>query len=80
MTTNLDGAAIDLDRVQTTLDGGQWLWTCEITESGDPLMQRLGQPLPDPIPLFQLYGQYGPLTARTEPTTAAMYRQVLETA
>lgn len=80
MTSLLDGVAINLDRVQTTLDGSQWLWTCELTESGQPLMQRIGGLLPEPLPLSEVYGQYGPLTARTEPTTAAMYRQVLEAA
>lgn len=80
MTTNLDGTLIDLDRVQTTLDGGQWLWTCELAESGQPLMQRLNRPLPEPLPLSEVYGQYGPLTARPEPVTAAMCRQILEAA
>ena len=77
MTTILDGTTVDLDRAQVTLDGGQWLWTCELTESGEPLMQRLDRPLPEPLPLSEVYGQYGPLTACPGPTTAAMYRLVL---
>lgn len=80
MTTDLDGTLIDLDRAQVTLDGSQWLWTCDVTESGEPLMQRLGRLLPNPLPLSEVYGQYGPLTARTERVTAAMCRQVLEAA
>lgn len=80
MTSILDGTVIDLDRAQVTLDGSQWLWTCELTESGEPLMQRLGRLLPEPLPLSEVYVQYGPLTARTERVTAAMCRQVLEAA
>lgn len=77
MTTELDGTVINLDRTQVTFDGSQWLWTCELTESGEPLMQRLGRPLAEPLPLSEVYGQYGPLTARREPVTAAMCQQVL---
>ena len=78
MTSNIDGIVIDLDRTQVTLDGSQWLWTCEINGSGEPLMQRLGALLPEPLPLSEVYLRYGPLSGRREPTTAAMYRQVLE--
>ena len=76
MTTILDGAVIDLDRVQVALDGSRWLWTCEHTESGDPLMLRLDTAGPV-LPLPEVYGQHGPVAPQPERTTAAMYRQVL---
>jgi hypothetical protein len=79
VTSLLDGAVIDLDRVQVALDGSRWLWTCEHTESGDPLMLRLDAP-GVPLPLPDVYAIHGPLIAATTPTTAAMYRQVLEAA
>lgn len=78
MTILLDGTAIDLDRVQVALDGSRWLWTCEHTESGQPLMQRLDQPHTASAPLADVYQAHGPLAAQTAPTNAAMYRRVLE--
>jgi hypothetical protein len=79
MTTSIDGTVIDLDRVQLDLDGGQWLWTCEHTVAGEPLMQRLDRP-GEPLPLADVYRIRGPLHPQPGRTTAAMYRQVLEAA
>lgn len=75
MTALLDGTAIDLDRVQVALDGTRWLWTCEITESDQPIMQQLGRP--HLLPLTEVYGQHGPLTPDPQRVTAAMCQQVL---
>jgi hypothetical protein len=80
MTTLLDGTPVDLDRVQTALDGSRWLWTFEHTDSGDPLMLRLDDGGQGVLPLPEVYGQHGPLTPEPRPTTAAMYRQILEAA
>lgn len=79
MTTDLDGTLIDLDRVQTAIDGSKWLWTFEHTESGEPLMLRLDGPTVV-LPLPVVYRDHGPLTPIPQPITAAMYRQVLEAA
>jgi hypothetical protein len=75
VTTNLDGTAIDLDRVQIALDGTRWLWTCEHGDTDQPLMRHLGSPRV--LPLAEVYGQHGPLLPDPQPTTAALYRQVL---
>jgi len=80
VTILLDGTAIDLDRVQVALDGSRWLWTCEHSESGQPLMQRIDRPHTVPAPLADVYQAHGPLAAQAAPTTAAMYRQVMEAA
>ena len=80
MTGFLDGTAIDLDRVQVALDGSRWLWTCDHTESGDPLMLRIDRAGAGVLPLPVVYADHGPLLAETKPTTAAMYRQVLQAA
>lgn len=80
MTTILDGSVIDLDRVQTALDGSRWLWTCEHNESGEPLMLRIDRAGAEVRPLFEVYGQHGALLAEPKRTTAAQYRQVLEAA
>ncbi|MER5694869.1 phiSA1p31-related protein [Streptomyces mirabilis] len=80
MTGFLDGTEIDLDRVQTALDGSRWLWTFEHTESGEPLMLRIDQAGAGVLPLPVVYAGHGPLLAEAQPTTAAMYRQVLEAA
>lgn len=77
MTTLLDGAVIDLDRVQVALDGSRWLWTCDHSESGQPLMLRVDAHGSATLPLAEVYGQHGPLAPEPQPTTAAMYRQVL---
>lgn len=79
MTIILDGTEIDLDRVQVALDGTRWLWTCEHNESGDPLMLQPGTPAVV-LPLPDVYASHGPLAPAPQPTTAAMYRQVLEAA
>lgn len=79
MTTDLDGTLIDLDRVQLAIDGSKWLWTFEHTESGEPLMLRLDGP-ETVLPLPVVYRGHGPLTPVPQPTTSAMYRQVLEAA
>ncbi|MFJ6559895.1 phiSA1p31-related protein [Streptomyces sp. NPDC091412] len=76
MTSLLDGHVIDLDRMQVAVDGSRWLWTCDVSESGQPLMQRLdGHGTVLTLP--EVYGQHGPLTAAPQPVTAAMCRQVL---
>ncbi|MFF4791916.1 phiSA1p31-related protein [Streptomyces sp. NPDC001276] len=76
MTSVLDGHVIDLDRVQVAVDGSRWLWTCDVSESGQPLMQRLdgGGTV---LTLSEVYVQHGPLTPAPQPVTAAMCRQVL---
>ncbi|AVH59917.1 MULTISPECIES: phiSA1p31-related protein [Streptomyces] len=80
MTSLLDGTVIDLDRVQVALDGSHWLWTCEHTESGEPLMLRLDRDGTGALPLADVYRIHGLLAPQAQPTTAAMYRQVLEAA
>lgn len=80
MTGFLDGIEIDLDRVQVALDGSRWLWTFEHSESGEPLMLRIDQAGTGVLPLPVVYAGHGPLLAEAQPTTAAMYRQVLEAA
>jgi len=80
MTTNLDGTAIDLDRVQVALDGSRWLWNCDIDDAGQPLMLRLDAFGQGVQPLDYVVRWHGALTPHPEPTTAAMYRQVLEAA
>ncbi|MFJ7963198.1 phiSA1p31-related protein [Streptomyces sp. NPDC096324] len=80
MTILLDGTEIDLDRVQIALDGTRWLWTCEHTESGDPLMLRTGKASAGILPLPDVYAAHGPLVPVPQPTTAALYRQALEAA
>lgn len=80
MTSLLDGIEIDLDRVQVALDGSRWLWTCEHNDAGEPLMLRLDRDAADSLPLSDVYRIHGPLAPQAQPTTAAMYRQVLEAA
>jgi len=80
MTTTVDGVAIDLDRVQTALDGSRWLWTCDIDDAGQALMLRLDAFGEGVQPLDYVVRWHGALTPQPEPTTAAMYRQVLEAA
>jgi hypothetical protein len=80
MTTILDGVLIDLDRAQTALDGSRWLWTFEWAEAGEPLMLRLDAVGAATLPLSVVYRDHGPVIADRQPTTAAMYRQVLEAA
>lgn len=80
MTTDLDGTVIDLDRVQVAVDGTRWLWTCDISDAGDPLMQRLDGPIPTVLPLPTVLTAHGPVIAENGRPTPAMYRQVLEAA
>ncbi|MFJ4974149.1 phiSA1p31-related protein [Streptomyces coeruleorubidus] len=80
MTTDLDGTPVDLDRVQVALDGSRWLWNFEHTDAGDPLMQRLDGRIPTVLPLPTVRNAHGPVLAEQQPTTSAMYRQVLEAA
>ena len=80
MTTDLDGTVIDLDCALIALDGSRWLWTFEHTESGEPLMLRLDAHRAAILPLPVVYRGHGPVIADRQPTTAAMYRQVLEAA
>lgn len=82
MTILLDGTAIDLDREQTAADGTRWLWSCDIAESGQPLMLRTdrpGQP-GELLPIDYLVRWHGALTPKAQPTTAALYRLALEVA
>jgi hypothetical protein len=78
VTTDLDGTPVDLDRVQVAVDGSRWLWTCEISDADDPLMQRLDGPIPTVLPLPTVLAAHGPVIAEQQSTTSAMYRQVLE--
>jgi hypothetical protein len=78
MTILLDGTEIDLNRVQIALDGTRWLWTQEHTESDEPLM--LCPDTAQVLPLSAVYAAHGPLAPAPQPTTAAMYRHVLEAA
>ena len=80
MTSLLDGIEIDLNRVPVALDGTRWLWTCEHTDSGQPLMQQLDTARASVWPLDYLVRGHGPVLPDPTPTTAAMYRQVLEAA
>jgi hypothetical protein len=80
MTTDIDGTVIDLDRVQVALDGTRWLWNCDISDAGDPLMQRLDSRVPTVLTLPSVLFTHGPVLAEQQPTTSAMYRQVLEAA
>ncbi|MCZ4509926.1 phiSA1p31-related protein [Streptomyces sp. ActVer] len=81
MTIVLDGTQIDLDRVQTALeDDSRWLWTCEHTDAGEPLMQRIDRLGEVVLPLSVVYRDHGPLTPDSVRTPAALYRQVLEAA
>ncbi|MEV4784083.1 phiSA1p31-related protein [Streptomyces tuirus] len=80
MTTDLDGTTVDLDRVQVALDGSRWLWTCDISDAGDPLMQRLDSPVPTMLTLPAVIITHGPVTPEQQRPTPAMYRQVLEAA
>jgi hypothetical protein len=80
MTTDLDGTPVDLDRVQVALDGSRWLWNCDISDAGDPLMQRLDSRITTVLPLPTVLSAHGPVLAEQQRTTSAMYRQVLEAA
>lgn len=80
MTILVDGTRIDLDTVQVAVDGTWWLWTCEHSEAGDPLMQRIDDNSQLIRSLYDVTRDHGPVTALRQPTTAAMYRQVLEAA
>lgn len=79
MTADLDGTLIDLDRAVVAMDGTRWLWNRDISESGDFMMARLDGPSPV-LPLPVVLRGHGPITPVRQPTTAAMYRQVLEAA
>jgi hypothetical protein len=78
MTSLVDGIEIDLDHVQVALDGSHWLWTCELTQSGQPLMLRVDGRSQDVQQLDYVARWHGNLAAERQPTTAAMYRRVLE--
>lgn len=78
MTGLFEGVEIDLDQVQVALDGSRWLWTCEHTELGEPLMQQLDNPRPAIWALDYVVRGHGAVTPDPQPVTAAMYRQVLE--
>jgi hypothetical protein len=80
VTTDLDGTPVDLDRVQVAVDGSRWLWNFEHTDAGDPLMQRLDGLIQTVLTLPAVLITHGPVLAERQPTTAAMYRQVLEAA
>jgi hypothetical protein len=78
MTSLLDGTLIDLDRVQVASDGSRWLWTFEHTDASQPLMLRIDERGQRTAPLDWVVRWHGALTPQPQPTTAAMYRQVLE--
>ncbi|MFJ9633703.1 phiSA1p31-related protein [Streptomyces sp. NPDC101175] len=80
MVSIIDGARIDLDREQIAADGTRWLWTCDISESGQPLMARTDQPGQpgETLPLDYLTRWHGPVTPEPRPVTAAACRRVLE--
>jgi hypothetical protein len=80
MTGLFDGVEIDLDQVQVAVDGSWWLWTFDHSEAGDPLMQRIDDNSEVVLPLCSVVYGHGPVVALRQPTTAAMYRQVLEAA
>ncbi|MFI1166495.1 phiSA1p31-related protein [Streptomyces sp. NPDC020801] len=80
MFADLDGTPIDLDRVQVALDGSRWLWTCEHTEGGEPLMLRVDTHGAGILPLPVVYRLHGPLVPESARPTTALYRQVLEAA
>ncbi|GGT85443.1 phiSA1p31-related protein [Streptomyces coeruleorubidus] len=78
MSTYLhDGIVFDLNVPHLDVTGVEWRWIGVRTETGEPLMQAM----PDsstPIPLPDVYAMHGPLIPAPRPTTAAMYRRVLE--
>jgi hypothetical protein len=80
MVATLDGTAIDLDRAQIAVDGSHWLWTCDVSDAGEPLMCRLDGPLDTVLPLSSVLLNHGPIAPERQPTTAADYRRVLEAA
>ncbi|MFJ9420773.1 phiSA1p31-related protein [Streptomyces sp. NPDC101249] len=78
----IDGARINLNRAQEAADGSRWLWTCDISDSGQPLLVRIDQPGQpgEVLPLDYLIRWRGPLTPMREPVTAAQYRRALQAA
>lgn len=80
MTTILDGTVIDLDRVQVAVDGSHWLWTCDVSDAGEPLMCRLDGRQRTLLPITSVLLNHGPIAPERRPTTAADYRRVLEVA
>jgi len=79
MVAILDGVSIDLDRVQVAADGTEWLWSCDISDSGQPLMARVDQPGQpgELLPLDYLARWHGAVRPRPQATTAALYRRAL---
>ncbi|EFE65850.1 predicted protein [Streptomyces viridosporus ATCC 14672] len=80
MTTFLEGTAIDLDRVQVAVDDSHWLWTCDVSETGEPLMARIDGPQRTVLPLASVLLAHGPVAPERQPTTAADCRRALEAA
>jgi len=82
MTIIFDGACIDLDRTLVAADGTRWLWDCDITDSGQPMMARVDQPGQpgETLPLDYLARWHGALVPAPQPTTAALYRLALRAA
>jgi hypothetical protein len=74
----LEGTAIDLTRTHVDVTGVEWVWTGELTESGEPLMMTPGTP--GQVPLTEVYYTVGPLIPVPAPIPAAVYRRVLEAA
>ncbi|MEG8275717.1 phiSA1p31-related protein [Streptomyces sp. AHA2] len=78
MSTYLhDGITFDLGVPHLDVTGVEWRWIGVYTEAGEPLMQAMPGNS-SPIPLPDVYAMHGPLIPAPRPTTAAMYRQVLE--
>lgn len=78
MSTYLhDGVVFDLDVPHLDVTGVEWRWIGVRTSAGEPLMQASPSESA-PIPLPDVYAMHGPLIPAPRPTTAAMYRRVLE--
>ncbi|MET9445435.1 phiSA1p31-related protein [Streptomyces sp. NPDC006610] len=80
MDVLIDGARIDLDRTQVAVDNSRWLWTCDVSDAGDPLMQRVDGPIPAVLPLHAVILTHGVLVPERQAPTPALYREVLEAA
>ncbi|WP_433406913.1 phiSA1p31-related protein [Streptomyces sp. CA-146814] len=64
----LDGVVIDLTRTQIDVIGGEWEFTGDTTQTGEPLMLSGDT---GPFPLSYVYVTYGPLIPAPRPVTHA---------
>lgn len=77
MTTyEIDGARIDLDRVQCDAIGVEWEWTGTRNDDGVPLMQAVCGPRML-VPLPDVYGNHGPLIPVTHCMPESLVMRVL---